>query len=334
VSGAVLWEPAPGRPVPPDAGPLAGLGTHERIVGELAAGLVVADIAGREAAAGGGTSGEGGPTETALTALLRVVDTTLWTIDTYAAIGSPSVSGLVGRPIAVVRATLRLDVPDDAYEVSVTEPGGPSTREAAFRAVDEERIGVRLGTLERSDDALLGFFVDDDYRHLRVVDKVVVSSAIVSGRHVGHLGQLGDVVAPGTSAIVHPYLEDDDVVFVRPGQTVRLTLLMLPAGRVHLTSGILPRKALALTDDWVTPGLRKLSPSVRVGPVLVDPSEIRLPLITSLGERLTFTRRTGPLTWRDDPILASTQTAYLPTIPHEAQEGWVRVTPVEEDDTT
>jgi hypothetical protein len=105
---------------------------------------------------------------------------------------------------------------------------------------------------------------------------------------------------------------------------------MLPAGKVHLTSGILPRKSLALADDWVGRGLARLMPSVRVGPVLVDPSEIRLPLVNLLGEKQTFTRRTGPLTWRDDPIVAATQTALLPRTPHEVQEGWVRVTP---DDT-
>ena len=102
---------------------------------------------------------------------------------------------------------------------------------------------------------------------------------------------------------------------------------MLPSGRAHLTSGVLPRKDLALADSWVTPGLAKVMPSVRVGPVLVDPAEIRLPLVSLLGDKQTFTRRTGELTWRDDPILAATQTAYLPRLPHEAQEGWIRVSP-------
>ena len=93
------------------------------------------------------------------------------------------------------------------------------------------------------------------------------------------------------------------------------------------------RKALALGNDWVAPGLAKLVPSVRVGPVLVDPSEIRLPLIQLLGDKQTFTRRTGPLTWRDDPIVAASQTALLPRTPHEVQEGWIRVTPLELPDS-
>ncbi len=321
VSGAVTWEPAPGRPLPPDAGPLAGLDAQARIAGEIAAGLVRADAAARDLATP--------PAGSALSALLRVVDTTLWTVDTFAAVGSPTVAGLVGRPIAVVRAALRLDAPDDLAEVEVTAPGGADARRAAFAALREQRFPVRLGSLTRADDALLGFFVDDDYAHLHLVDKVVAALAIDSGPRRGQLGLLGATEVPDVEPLSHPYLVPDGTLWLRPGQTARLTLLMLPVGRVHLTCGVLPRKAVALADDWVTPGLRRLVPSVRVGPVLVDPAEIRLPLVNLLGDTQTFTRRTGPLTWRDDPIVAATQTAYLPRLPHEVQEGWIRVTPEE-----
>jgi hypothetical protein len=319
ISGAVTWEVAPGRPLPPDAGPLDGLQAHDRFAGELAAGLVRADVAGRTAGSP--------PDASALSAMLRAIDTTLWTVDTFASLGSDSVAGLVGRPVAVVRATLRLDVPDDVDEVTVTGAGGEEARRAAFRAVDEQRFPVKLGTLTRSDDALLGFFVDDDYEHLHLVDKVVASRAMESGRHRGQLGLLGEGATPAVDPLSHPYVVGDGTVLVRPGQTLRLTLLMLPAGKVHLTSGVLPVKALSLANDWVAPGLRKLMPSVRVGPLLVDPSEIRLPLVALLGKKQTFTRRTGPLTWKDDPILAASQAALLPRLPHEAQEGWIRVTP-------
>ncbi|MDF1505375.1 hypothetical protein [Roseisolibacter sp. H3M3-2] len=322
VSGAVTWEPAPGRPLPPDAGPLAGLGAHAAIVGQLAAGVVLADESARGAA-----GGVGAEADSALAAMLRAIDTTLWSVDTFTALGSPSVAGLVGRPIAVVRATLTLEVPDDLADVDVAAPATADARRAEFAAVRERRFPVQLGTLTRSDDALLGFFVDDDYARLHLVDKVVAATAREGGRHRGQLGMLGQTAVPDVAPLDHPYVLGDDVLLVRPGQTVRLTLLMLPAGKAHLTSGVLPRKALALQHDWVARGLAALVPSVRVGPVLVDPAEIRLPLVASLGEKQTFTRRTGPLTWRDDPIVAATQAALLPRLPHEAQEGWIRVLP-------
>jgi len=322
VTGAVIWEPAPGRPVPPDAGPLTDLPAAARLAGEIAAGLVQADAAAR--------SLPDPPASSALSALLRAIDTTLWTVDTFASVGSPTVAGLVGRPVAVVRAALRLDAPDDLAEVDVVAPGGAPARQAAFGALAGQRFPVRLGALTRSDDSLLGFYADDDYAHLHLVDRVIAEQALDSGRHRGQLGLLGTVTAPPVDPLTHPYVIPDGTLWLRPGQTVRLTLLMLPLGRVHLTSGVLPRKHLALSDAWVTPGLRRLVPSVRVGPVLVDPAEIRLPLVLLLGDHQTFTRRTGPLTWRDDPIVAAVQTAYLPRLPHEAQEGWVRVTPKEE----
>ena len=317
ITGGVTWEPAPGRPLPPDAGPLADLDERSRLLGRLANGVVHSDVHARSASAP--------PPSSSLSTMLRAIDTTLWAVDTYGALGTPSVAGLIGRPIAVVRATLRLEVPDDLPTVTVTEPGGAAARQAAFEALGEQRFPVRLGDLARSDDSLLGFFLDDDYTAMHVVDRAVIGAALESGRHRGFLGLLGE--RPGPDELDHPYLVGEDTLWVRPGQVVRLTLLMLPAGKVHLTSGILPRKALALAEDWVTPGLVRLAPSVRVGPVLVDPAEIRLPLIHLLGERQTFTRRTGPLTWRDDPILAATQAALLPRLAHEAQEGWVRVSP-------
>jgi hypothetical protein len=319
VTGAVMWEPAPGRPVPPDAGPLVDLDASAHLVGEIAVGLVEADARARNQPTP--------PLGSALTALLRAIDTTLWTVDTFAAIGSATVAGLVGRPVAVVRAIVQLDVPDDLDEVDVVAPGGVDARRAAFAALAEQRFPVKLGTLTRSDDALLGYFVDDDYTRLHLVDRAIANLAIESGRHRGQLGLLGDVTTPGVDPLAHPYVVPDGTLLVRPGRPVRLTLLMLPLGRVHLTSGVLPRKALALSDEWVRPGLRRLIPSVRVGPVLVDPEEIRLPLVTLLGDDQTFTRRIGPLTWKDDAILAATQSAYLPRAPHEVQEGWVRVTP-------
>ena len=58
--------------------------------------------------------------------------------------------------------------------------------------------------------------------------------------------------------------------------------------------------------------LERLSPSVRVGPVLIDPGDVRLPLVAALGEQQTLTSRDGPLGWRDDAILAATQSAVLP----------------------
>jgi hypothetical protein len=165
----------------------------------------------------------------------------------------------------------------------------------------------------------MGFFVGDDFERLHLVDQVVAGMAKPSGP-TGHRSEEPE-------EITHPYVVAEDTLRIHYGQTLTLTLLMHPAGRVHLTSGILPRKALALARDWVAPGLAKVSPSLRVGPVLIDTDQVRLPKPSVFGTKQVFTRRTTPAAWQDDPILAATQTALLPDQPAHVQDGYIRVAP-------
>ena len=231
----------------------------------------------------------------------------------------------------MVRARLWLELEDDLDDVDLSDPQARAERQQAYRDFAVHGVPVRIGELTRSDDGLLAFFVDDDYSRVRVVDKVVAELARESGRLRGFLttfGTSGQLPAP--LPVTHPYVAADDELRIHLGQTVTLTLLMHPAGAVNLTSGLLPRKSLRLARDWVAPGLVAMSPSVRVGPVLVDPKNVRMPKVAALGQDQTFSRRDTPSTWKDDPILAATQAALLPDDPAVAQEGWIRVTPVQD----
>jgi hypothetical protein len=320
--GGALWEIAPGRPGPADAGPGYGLAPQQKLLALISAGMVAADAQARD----------GKPAapdyESALSAFLRCIDTTLWTVDTFSQLGNEHIAGLVGRPVAVVRATLRLDISDDLTSVDLSDPAKLAVRQAAYKDLADRAFPVRLGELTRSDDGLLGFFVDDDYAHFHIVDRVIRDEAFDVRRGQGQLNQMGMTVqVPGIKPITHPYIVADDEVLVHPGQLVRLTLLLIPAGRVHLTSGILPRKYLQLAHDWVQPGLSVIAPSARIGPVLLDADQVRLPKISSFPKDQIWTRRTSPSTWKDDPILAATQTALLPDMPSEVQEGYIRIAP-------
>ena len=324
VGGGVMWEIAPGRSGPADSGPLFDLAGAQQVLGHLAAGMVGADADARK----GLPVGDQQP-ESALSALLRAVDSTLWSVDTFASVGTEHIAGLVGRPIAVVRATLRLEIDDDLDELNLSDTARRAAREAAYRETADRAFPVRIGEITRSDDGTLGFFVDDDYSVLHLVDKVVRDAALASSPWEGHFGTFGQSPAvPDERAITHPYVVADDKLVVHPGQVVRLTLLMHPAGKVHLTSGILPRKDLALARDWVRPGLSVIAPSARIGPVLIDTKEVRLPKISAFGKDQLWTRRDTPSTWKDDPILAATQTALLPDLPHQVEEGYIRIAPL------
>ena len=331
VSGGVMWEIAAGREGPADAGPLFGLTPAQRSLGLFAAGLVAADSARRQ---GMPLDPDTSP-ESALSSLLRAIDTTLWTIDSFATLGTEHVAGLVGRPVTVVRAQLRLELrpPDD---IDLSDPQRAGEWAAAEREAARYAFPVRIGELTHSDDGVLGFFADDDYSKFRLVDKVIAGSAPDSGRSRGQLGIFGKSAGlPETVPFPEGYIggtDDADTLMLHIGQTVTLTLFMHPGGKAYLTSGILPRKALALARDWVGPGLQKIAPSLRTGPVLVETDldtkgQVRLPKVSVFGKDQNFLWRDTPATWRTDAILAATQTALLPETPSEFREGWIRVAP-------
>jgi hypothetical protein len=164
---------------------------------------------------------------------------------------------------------------------------------------------------------------------VHVVDRAVREQAREAGRRRGHLVTWGQTPqVPGRDEIVHPYVSGDDVILLRPGVPRIVTLLMLPGLAVHVTSGVVPRQDVRLARAFFGPVLDRMVPSVRVGPVLVDPGEVRLPPVAALGERQVLTYRDGPLSWRDDAILAATQSALLPDRASVLREGWVRVNPV------
>jgi hypothetical protein len=333
VSGGVMWEIAAGREGPADAGPLYGLTASQQPLGLFAAGLVAADAARRKGAPLTPDTDE----ESALSSLLRAIDTTLWTIDTFASLGSEHVAGLVGRPIAVVRAQLRLELRPPT-DIDLSNPDRAAEWAKAESEAARYAFPVRIGELTRSDDGVLGFFVDDDYSKFRLVDKVIAGAAPDSGRSRGQLALYAE-----NSGIPEPvpfpegYIvgtDEADTLMLHIGQTVTLTIFMHPAGKATLTSGILPRKALALARDWVGPGLHAIAPSLRTGPVLVETDldttgQVRLPKVSVFGKNQNFLWRDTPATWRTDAILAATQTALLPETPAEFREGWIRVAPEE-----
>ena len=322
---AVTWEGAPGRPGPMGAGPAGDLAGAEHLA-RMAVALVQRDAGERAAGAV--------QDESPLGALLRAVDTTLWTADPVGSSGTAPVSVLVGRPIAAVRIRLQLEVYDDSADYALS-PAAVTERRAAIVGAARYPFTVRLGALGRFDDGVLGYFLDDDYSVFHPVHSAIRELARLGGPQQGFLDEVTAAAAYAEDLtpeqIRAPYLQGEPDLTVHPGRPVTLTLLTLAGLSINATSGVVPRKRLELNRSWTDEALQKIVPSFRVGPVLVDPAAIAMPRISALptdrGDQATttWTRRDTPATWREDPILASSMAAKLVDHPPVAHEGWVRL---------
>jgi hypothetical protein len=303
----------------------------------VAKGMIDADIAQRN-------DPDIAELESPLSAFLRAVDTTMWGVDSSLASSGATIAGLVGRPVALVETRLWLDIPEDLAKTGAfgDEAGAIRdhlVREAVYDAIKSRAFRVRLGEFAKGHDGLYGFFIGGDFTRLHLIEKEVAQAVRVSAPGLGYRallgaigGQLGSDFLPAPSPLDCPYITGADPLSVHSGQRVRLTLLMHPAARVHATTGFLPRKGLELLQDWVAPGLGRIAPSARVGPVLIDPDKVRLPKIAAFGAHQSWTRRGSPVTWRDDPILSATQAAILPAGRVRVEEGYIRIAPGKGDD--
>jgi hypothetical protein len=310
--GTVTWQQAPGLPTAAGQDPAGPLTSPYAV--QLAQGLIDWGIA------------DAGQTrEPAWSALLRTIDSTLWTVDPFGHAGDEHLSLLLGHPICVIRALLRLDVADP-----VTTPDGTVTA-----------VPVRLGDLTQWQDGLLGYFVNDDYTVLHAADPAAPGMARPFGPQQGFLQQINLVpgfyqsfaddlasgATTGATPVTHPYIDTSGILLIRPNQTINLTLLVEPLASVHATLGLVPRKEIGFRRSWVQAGLAAIAPTFRFGPVLLDPQHIRMPLATDLNGTWVWDYRSDTATWTEDPTVNATDDALLPADPPTAIEGWLKLKP-------
>lgn len=275
------WEEEPGQP--PSVGVRPSRMLPNPLLGRMADALLDAGVAARLDPAADATQAS------ALDVLLQVLDITRWTVDLTGRAGDEHLSLLLGQPVAVVRATVRLDLQDPLQPpelLGLTQP-------------------VRLGNLAHLQDGLLAYFVGNEFRRIRVVDPAIAALVDASGES--------------------SFIDADASFDIAPNVDVPLLLLMSPGSDVHVTTGLVPQKRIGLMREWTSPALSRLSPVLRVGPVLRDDAATRLPVAADIRGHWLFHRRPKPGEWASDMVVSASTQALLPDTSPEACDGWLQV---------
>jgi hypothetical protein len=207
----------------------------------------------------GVTAGDQGTPESgkALKNLLQAIDETLWTVDPMGERNNQSLSILVGRPIAVVRAAIDLEL----YGKAATNLAWIKTGQGDDDGVHQHNFPVQIGSTELGQDGVMGYFSNNDYSQFNSV----------------HNGDIKD--APQQPYVVNTYTDVQ-----ADGEPVYLTLLLDPRGGIHCTTGILPVLHTELPELYIGKVLDDMLVEFKAGPLLVDKKQWWLPLPAGVGQ--------------------------------------------------
>lgn len=198
--------------------------------------------------------------ESALTSMLRAIDTVRATLDPSYRTPDHKVS-LMGEPILVMVAraqwqtTAESDPAKAAQGAPLAQP--PST----------PTIPLRIGDILRPDDGVLGCFLPNDSpanSRFSPVSKSAADNAILNGLTAGlpFNNQNG-------LPVTHPFvLHRQNVTGISADTPQDLILLTDIRGDIYATCGVLPRKSITVPKDFLDAALRNMEPVFGVGPVL------------------------------------------------------------------
>lgn len=188
--------------------------------------------------------------EASFLTFLQTIDESLWTIDPLGARVDQNLSVLIGRPLALVRARLQLQLEGQP----LGDTGWASTFARPVSALTGYDFAVRLGDQATRQDGVIGYYAERDYS---VFNSVVAPDSTAAQPYVREIGPIG----PGGGQN-YPKLRFDGTT------AAMVTLLVDPRASIHATTGILPVKQVAIPSQFVTAALARIEIGFRIGPIL------------------------------------------------------------------
>lgn len=246
-----------------------------------------------------------------LQAFLQALDDASSTIDPANQGQYQSNAVLMGRPYALTRASLDLNLEGGSSYSQSWENFDEVVMN--YDATDEYSPGnnyefpnvefpVKLGNIPQTEDGLVGYFKDDDYN-------VFYAPA---SEDTGH-----GVQPPGPNNITLESKTEDAAEIV--------SILLEPRGKVYASTGILPVKTIEIPPDQYVDALLKLNLCFLTSPILTSRSALSMPLPAQSGGQWSWVENEGT-TWSSKQEINPVNTlGTMNYYPQRVVEGWLNL---------
>jgi|GEM_PF-1101238 len=262
-------------------------------------------------------------------AFFAAIDRTCGTINPGNLLHSSGPAVLVGRPVALVQAALRLDLqgrPNLNQNFACLSTSEWTDTEDGLSGV---AFPVLLGDADRLNDGLVGFYRADTTGNAPAPGSGFDLTTFFSAG--AEPTAASGVVQPTASTLLltlSPVASDPDPPPVA-NETLRVLMLIDPRAPVHATTGILPTQKLAVPPDLVAEALSSLELFMLAAPVLKHTNGIALPVPSASGFAVSFIEQStvnGKPEWFTYPdVSAPTAGAIWSYTPQSLTEGWLRL---------
>jgi hypothetical protein len=260
---------------------------------------------------------------------LRVLDRAQQFIITKAMQEDQALALLIGQPLVLARASIRLQLkglPYVSLDAGTYMPWNGSGAQFTLdghgfvpynfgnfddAGITRLRVPIDIGAVEYRhdgqrlpyfDDGLVGFFLNDDYGTFYT--PVDVPGAYQIRSTAGEGGRAAQVTPDGDALIV--------------------TLLLDPRAAVHLTSGMLPVETLRIPSDQYAAALSRLLVTFLTAPALQHGAGLALPVPAEPGYEWSW--------WHvglaaDQPVAGAQASAgaAFPSLPQVIVDGWLKL---------
>lgn len=248
-----------------------------------------------------------------LQALLATLDQASGASGPAAPTADPSLSVLIGRPLAVVRAALRLELQgqpaaDNSWPAFAASVGLSPGQPRPSAGIGNVKFPVRLGDLGVYDDGLVGYFVEDGSAD----QWTTFYSPAASGGN-------GVMPVDVNKTSLSPVPASDS------GDGLALTLLIDPHGSVNATAGIVPVKTICIPRAQWQPALDAIAVTFLTTPMVGAGRVMPVPVPQENGFIWEWvTRNPGATGWSNLAPGSAVPTATLAS-PQRIEEGWLRL---------
>ena len=246
-----------------------------------------------------------------LSNFISALDSGLENIDPENSAQNQGLVLLMGRPIALVRASLNLELEGLP---AINQDWGVFWQDLRrnFRETDgfeKVKFPIRLGEYKQLNDGLLGYWLEGDNGSLKDVFYAPQS----------------DLEGVDHSAIkFHNANNPWHIDLNLKDPPTLLTMLIDPRGKVHATTGILPTRSIDIPPDQYQQALEKIEITFFSAPILTDYGKINLALPDEVGYQWSWLEKEKEQ-WSTADKIGQTNVNAIFSGKQEIREGWLKL---------